>query len=438
MDAAGSAAANPSGTEELKGARHRPKSLIGGTVGNVMEWYDFALYGYFAPVISQQFFPSDNHLTSLIATFGVFAGGFAMRPLGGVVFGWIGDRFGRLAVLRLSIVTMGAATLLLGLLPTESRVGVWAPILLVAVRLVQGLSVGGEFSGSVTYMVETSPLHRRGFAGSWANFGSLAGALAGPGLAALVTSVLADDAVQTWGWRLPFLFGGAMGIAAYLYVRRLKHMPQTAHHERQHQEDSPLHEAITQNLRETLSAIVFASGYGICFYIPLVYLPTYAHEVVGLPSDIALQINALGLALAMPFIPLAGWLSDHLLRRRTVLLIAFGAMAAAGWPLTALFAGGHLDLLWNQIALALLIALPLGAAPAMFVELFPVADRLTGYSLAYNLGLGVAGGTAPMVATWLISASGYDPAPGVYFAVGALVSVAGLLFMRDRSREPLR
>lgn len=428
----------PTRTKEYHGPAHNRKSVIGGMIGNVMEWYDFALYGFFAPVISQLFFPSDNHLTSLIATFGVFAVGFTMRPLGGIIFGWIGDRHGRAAVLRLSIITMGFATFLLGALPTSDDIGIWAAVLLITIRLIQGLSVGGEFSGSVTYMVETAALDRRGFIGSWANFGSMAGTLAGSGLAALFSTVLPLDAVHTWGWRVPFLLGGLFAALAYLYVRDLDAVPHIQHHEKQHQQETPLYEALTRNRRETLLAIIFASGYGICFYIPLVYLPTYAHEVGQIHSSVALQINALGLALSMPLIPLAGWLSDHMFRRRTFLLIAFLLMALSGWSLVAFSAGTGTDLILSQLALAAIIALPLGAAPAMFVELFPANDRLTGYSLAYNLGLGIAGGTAPMIATWLISRTGYDSAPGLYLAVAALVSAGALWFMQDRSREPLR
>lgn len=406
-------------------------------IGNIMEWYDFALYGFFAPVISQLFFPSDNHLTALVATFGIFAVGFTMRPLGGVLFGWIGDRRGRASVLRLSIITMGLATFLLGALPTSNDIGIWAAVLLVGVRLMQGLSVGGEFSGSVTYMVETAAPRQRGFIGSWANFGSMAGTLAGSGLAALFSTVLPSDAVNSWGWRIPFLLGGLFAAFAYYYVRDLDAAPHIQHHEKQHKQESPLHEALTRNRRETLLAVIFASGYGICFYIPLVYLPTYAHEVGQIHSSVALQINALGLALSMPLIPLAGWLSDHVLRRRTFLLIAFLLMALSGWSLVGLSADTVTNLILGQLALAALIALPLGAAPAMFVELFPVNDRLTGYSLAYNLGLGIAGGTAPMIATWLISRTGYQGAPGLYLAFAALVSAGALWFMKDRSREPL-
>jgi MHS family proline/betaine transporter-like MFS transporter len=404
----------------------------------VLEWYDFALYGFFAPVLSQLFFPSDSRLASLIATFGVFAAGFLMRPLGGIVFGAIGDRYGRAAVLRLSVATMGSATFLLGVLPTDAQVGAWAAALLVAVRLFQGLSVGGEFSGSVTYMVETSPLHRRGFAGSWANFGSLAGTLLGSGLAAGVTSLLAEDSVASWGWRMPFIVGGLLAAASYPYVRHLHESPHMGHHQQQHADDSPLREALTRNRRETILAVMFTSGYGIFFYVPLVYLPTYATEVRGVDNAVALQINCLGIALAMPLIPLCGWLSDRFIRRRSFLLMAFGLTFASGWALIALAGRDWQGLLVSQLALSLLISIPLGTAPAMMVELFPVADRLTGYSLAYNLGVGIAGGTAPMVATWLIDVTGLDAAPGGYLSLAALLSVAGLWWMKDRSREALR
>lgn len=425
-------------TKEYQGPAHDKKSVIGGMIGNIMEWYDFALYGFFAPVISQLFFPSDNHFTSLIATFGVFAVGFTMRPLGGVFFGWIGDRRGRAAVLRLSIIMMGTATFLLGALPTSNTIGIWAAVLLLSVRLVQGLSVGGEFSGSVTYMVETAARNRRGFIGSWANFGSMVGTLVGSGLAALFSSVLPHDAVHSWGWRVPFLLGGLFAAFAYYYVSDLDAVPHIQHHEKQHKQESPIRQALTRNRRETLLAIIFASGYGICFYIPLVYLPTYANEVGNIHSSVALQINSLGLALSMPLIPLAGWISDRLLRRRTFLLISFGLMALSGITLVGMAASDVHGLIYSQLILAAIIALPLGAAPAMFVELFPVNDRLTGYSLAYNLGLGIAGGTAPMIATWLMSRTGYQDAPGAYLAFAAVVSAGALWFMQDRSREPLR
>ncbi|WP_163144066.1 MFS transporter, partial [Arhodomonas sp. KWT] len=199
------------------GQRHT--ALLAGFIGNVVEWYDFALYGYMAGILAGLFFPGDNPTASLIATYGVFAAGFIMRPLGSGVFGWLGDTIGRSRTMLVSVMMMALPTLLLGCLPTFETIGLWAPVLLVLVRIVQGLSVGGEFSSSVTYLVETADPGRRGFAGSWANTGSMFGMLLGAGVAALVTTVLAHETVLAWGWRLPFLFGGVLGTAAIVLRR---------------------------------------------------------------------------------------------------------------------------------------------------------------------------------------------------------------------------
>ena len=425
-------------TVPFRGKAHPPSSVIAGTIGNVMEWYDFALYGFFAPVISSLFFPHQSSLVGLIATFGIFAAGFVMRPLGGLLFGFIGDRYGRSVVLVLSTIMMGSATFGLGLLPSHAQAGVWGPILLVTVRLIQGLSVGGEFSGSVTYMVETSPLHRRGLSGSWANVGSMIGTLMGSGLAALIESSLSHAALMEWGWRLPFLAGGVLAVVAYFLTRRLPETPHMGHHEKQHEEDSPLREIFQRNRRETLLAVLFASGYGVLFYLPLVYLPTYVHSIAGMSNSKALWINAVGLLVTIPLIPLSGWLSDRFWLRRTMIVGLNVLVALLAIPLFALSKMNYLGLAATQLIFAALVAVPMGTAPAMMVELFPVSDRLTGYSLAYNLGLGVAGGTAPMIATWLISASGQPLSPAYYLTLATLLSAAAVYFMQDRSRETLR
>lgn len=419
--------------------RHNLSSLTAGVVGNVMEWYDFALFGYFAPIIATHFFPSGKALTGLLQTYGVFAAGFVMRPLGAAMFGYIGDRFGRSRALFLSVVMMGLPTLLLGLLPTYAAIGVWAPILLVAIRLIQGLSVGGEFSSSVTYMVESAAPHRRGLAGSWANFGSMIGTLLGSATAAAMATALSADTLHAWGWRVPFLLG--LPLAGFaLYMRR--NLPDTevfAAHASRHEDDNPLHEALTKNLRQTALAVLFASGYGVFFYIPLVYLPSYADTVRQMDLGLALRLNALAIVIMLPLIPLAGLASDRWLRRKPLLLAIFVAMAAAAWPMFRLLGTtSTLALAAVQIGFAVLIAFAVGAAPAMFAEMFPTEDRLTGYSLAFNIGLGVVGGTAPMIATWLIDVSGSPLAPGFYLAALCALSVAALACMPDHSREPLQ
>lgn len=243
---------------------------MAGYIGNVVEWYDFALYGFLAGIIAPVFFPPGAPTVGLIATYGIFAAGFLMRPLGAAVFGWFGDRYGRARAMQVSVAMMALPTLLLGILPTYAQVGLVAPLLLIMIRLVQGLSVGGEFSSSATYLVETAPLGQRGLTGSWANIGSMSGTLMGVGAAALVTNLYSPDALAAWAWRLPFFGGALLGTAAIWVRRNLHNSEHFQQHHAEREETSPLLEAFTSNRRETLLALAFAASYGTCFYIAFV------------------------------------------------------------------------------------------------------------------------------------------------------------------------
>ncbi|MEJ2471679.1 MAG: MFS transporter [Desulfuromonadales bacterium] len=357
-------------------------ALLAGFIGNVVEWYDFALYGYMAGILSGLFFPGQDSTAALIATYGVFAAGFLMRPIGSAVFGWLGDTIGRSQTMLISVIMMAMPTILLGCLPTYDSIGIWAAVLLVLIRLVQGLSVGGEFSSSVTYMVETA------------------------------------DRI----------------------ILRMR-LPESEHFQKHHDErcqTSPLLQAFTTNRREMIQAILFASAYGAIFYIPVVYMPEWLHSQAGMARDLALQINTAATAFLLLLIPVAGWASDHLLRRTHCIA---GAMLFLALIAVPLFIWCTDMSFWSaviaQFSFAALIAVPLGTAPAMFVELFPASDRLSGYSVAYNLGLGVIGGATPMFATWLIEMTGLSIAPAVWLTVVALIAVAAVLWIKDRSREPL-
>lgn len=419
----------------------RKIAVVAGVIGNIMEWYDFALYGFMATVISRLFFPEGNPFASLLATYGIFAAGFIMRPLGSVVFGWLGDTVGRTRTMLISVALMTFPTFLLGVLPTYSAIGVWAPVCLVLIRLTQGLSVGGEFSSSVTYLVETAPEGKRGLSGSWANVGSMAGMLLGSGMASLVTNTLDQPSLMSWGWRLPFLLAGVLGTVAVILRR---HIPRSEHfqkHVRERGENSPIKEAFLVNTKETVQGVLFASAYGAVFYISLVFIPTWLKEYVKTTTtmDTAMIFNTIAIALVVFLAPVAGWASDVLLRRTRLLALVFGVDLILAVPLHLwMLSAGLLPVAAAQIVLGLLIAFPCGVAPALFVELFPTRDRLSGYSIAFNFGLGIVGGSTPMVSTWLISLSGWTVAPAIYMACWVLVAVATLLWMKDRSREKLR
>lgn len=418
--------------------RHR---IMAGFIGNVVEWYDFAVYGYLAGVIAPVFFSSTNPTAALIGTYGIFAAGFIMRPLGAAVFGWFGDRYGRARTMQISVMLMALPTLLLGMLPSYQQAGLLAPVLLVLIRLLQGLSVGGEFSSSATYLVETAPDGKRGLTGSWANIGSMTGSLLGVAAAALVTNTLDEQTLSDWGWRLPFLGGAILGIAAIAIRRNLHNSERFSQHHENRDETSPLLQAFTTNRRETLLALAFASSYGTCYYIVFVYLPEWLSAQELLSRGTALLINTGMMLLVIPAMPLFAIVGDRWLRRRSWIAISLFLLTVVAWPLHAwmLSSGGSLYVVVLAHALVfLLLAIPLGSAPALFVEMFPESDRLSGYSVAFNLGLGVFGGLTPMIATSLIATTGVVTAPAMYLAVTAFIAVLALIAMPDRSREPLR
>jgi MHS family proline/betaine transporter-like MFS transporter len=418
--------------------RHR---ITAGFIGNVVEWYDFALYGYLAGIIAPIFFPQHDPTAGLIATYGIFAAGFVMRPIGAAVFGWFGDLYGRAHTMQISVALMALPTLLLGLLPSYEMVGVLAPALLVLVRVLQGLSVGGEFSSSVTYLVETAPEGKRGLVGSWANIGSMSGSLLGVGAAALVTTVFDAQTVTEWAWRLPFLGGAVIGLVAIWIRSGLHNSERFEEHHAGRQDTSPLLEAFTTNRRETLLALVFAASYGTCYYVAFVYLPEWLASQGLLERGTALIINTAMMVIVIPAMPLAAIVGDKWLPRRTWIALSVLLLGVAAWPLHEwmLLSNGSLSsVLAAHIIMFTLLAVPLGSGPALFVEMFPERDRLSGYSVAFNIGVGVFGGLTPMIATTLTAETGIATMPAIYMAAAAFGATLALSFTPDRSRDPLR
>jgi MHS family proline/betaine transporter-like MFS transporter len=413
-------------------------ALSAGAGGNLLEWYDFGIYGLLAPVLAAVFFPAEDLIASLIGAYSLFAVGFAMRPIGGIVLGHLGDQLGRRFVLIYSIVLMGLATTAIAFLPGYRTIGVSAPLLLLLLRVVQGFSVGGEFTGSVNYLVETAPQHRRGLAGSFANFGSTAGMLLAAAVAAATVTLANPEQLQGWAWRVPFLLGGFFAAGGYFLRKRLRepgYQPPPARAD----DPLPLRQAITLAPRAMLAAVLFASGYGIVNYLTMVFLPVYASEFGRIAEISALQLNTAAQAVALLVVPLAGWLTDHLLRRRTLLITVFMAEAAVAWAcFTLAGTGGVAGYALAQITFGILLALVMGAAPAMLVELFPSAYRMSGYSVSFNIGIGIAGGTAPVIATTLIGATGSIMTPAWFLIIGAMLAAAAVSVMKDRSRDPLR
>ncbi len=296
-------------------------------IGNVLEWYDFGLYGFLAPLIGAHFFPFANPIASLLGAYAGFAIGFAMRPIGGMILGHIGDRLGRRMVLLLSVARMGAATVLIGVLPTYRQIGIWAPILLVAIRLLQGLSVGGEFTGSVSYLIETAPRNRRGFAGSFANIGSEGGYILSSALAAGTVVLLERHAAAPWIWRLPFLAGGVLAVLAWVFRRQLTRSGYEPDHSQAAHRELPLMQAFSESPRAMALLMLFTWGYGVLNYLTLVFLPTFASKFGGIGAGAALTVNSALQLAAVALIPLSGWITD-----RSCAVVSCCSRCSRSWP----------------------------------------------------------------------------------------------------------
>lgn len=419
-------------TPTLPAQRGMParRVIIAGLVGNVLEWYDFGLYGLLAPVLATHFFPSGDRIAALLSVYGGFAVGFAMRPIGAAVLGHWGDRLGRRFLLGLSIALMGLATAAVGVLPTYAALGVWAPVLLVLTRLFQGFSVGGEFVGSVTYLVEIAPPGGRGLAGSVANVGATIGLLLAAAAAAY--AIGGGDGA----WRIPFLLGGLFALVGYLLRRHLPEtLPQLQQPAMPRRASAPLRQAWREARRPLLITIVFTSGYGIVNYISMVFLPTFAHEFGHVAEAAALRVNTFGQGLALLVVPLAGWVSDRFFRRRTLLVAAFLSEAiVAGFAFHWTLTGGLAGLWPAQTLLAGLLAVVMGTAPAFLSEQFDPVYRVSAHAVAFNIGIGIAGGTAPLLALALIGWTGHPVAAAGYMSVAAALAAVSALALPNRGQ----
>ncbi|HEX8525617.1 MFS transporter [Allosphingosinicella sp.] len=405
-------------------------SLIGTTI----EWYDFFLYGFAAALVfNQLFFPNADPLTGTIYSFATYALGFVARPVGGIVFGHFGDRIGRKRLLMLSLILMGIATVLIGCLPTYAQAGVWAPIALVVLRLVQGFAVGGEWGGAVLLAAEHGDARRRGYWASWPQAGVPAGLVLASGVLALLSALQTEEDFIAWGWRIPFLLSAVL-VAVGWWIRTSVAESRTFEAAIEEAEAPPKVPALDV-LRERPMGLVTGAGLrvgeNISYYVITVFSITYITEVVKLTRDAALRAILIGSLVHFVAIPLFARLSDSIGRRS---VYALGGLGLAGFSFAFFPMLDSADMV--VITAAMTIALVLhgamyGPQAAFIAELFPTRIRYSGASIAYQLTSIVAGSLAPIIAVWLLKTYGTYWWVAVYVGAACLISGVTALLARE-------
>jgi MFS transporter, MHS family, proline/betaine transporter len=410
---------------------HLRRVIAAGMIGNVLEWYDFAIYGYFAAQMGRAFFPHEDAVAQLLSTFGIFAVGYLMRPLGGALVGHIGDYFGRRVALTFSVVAMAIPTFLIGLLPGYQKIGLLAPIGLTLLRIVQGLSVGGEYTSSIVFLVEHAPEGRRGLMGALGASGATAGILLGSAVGAAFASSMSTTALDSWGWRIPFLLGLLVGIAGYILRR---HVLETVVAEKRTR--TPIVEAIQDHWRVVAGFVGLCVYNAVTFYIAFVYLVSWLQTADGIPPSRSLEINSFSMALLLPLVIAAGWLSDRIGRKPLLLLASVTGMIVA-LPLFWLL-NHPSDVLAQagQLGFVLLMGAYGGTLPAVLVEAAPRSVRCTAVALGYNVCFGLFGGLSPLAATWLVGRSGDELAPAFLIMASAAVTFMTLFWFHETYQKP--
>jgi len=407
------------------------KVVAAGMIGNVLEWYDFAIYGYFAVAIGRHFFPHEDAVAQLLSAFGVFAVGYLMRPIGGALIGHIGDRFGRRTALTVSVAAMAIPTFLIGLLPGYATIGLLAPIALTLLRMVQGLSVGGEYTSSMVFLIEHAPEGRRGIMGALASCGACAGILLGSAVGAGFASMMPAETLNAWGWRIPFLVGLLVGIAGFLLRRHMTEIPVPR------AERPPLAETLHDHWRIVLLFAGLSAFNAVGFYVTFVYLVSWLQIADGIPPARALEINTVSMVVLL-FVALAVGVWTDRVGRKPVLLLATTLGFVAALPLFWVMQHPSPALAQlGQLGLVLIIALFVGTQPAAMVEAAPAQVRCTAVSLGYNISLGIIGGLTPLAATWLVERTGDELAPAFLIMAAAAITFFVVLRLPETYRTPL-
>jgi MHS family proline/betaine transporter-like MFS transporter len=407
----------------------RPAAVFAAVIGNGLEWYNFMLYGVFADIIARLYFHVAGPLLSLLLSLGTFSAGFLMRPLGGAFLGMYSDRNGRKAALSLTILLMCIGTAMISLMPSYEQIGIAAPILLVAARLVQGFSTGGELGNATAYMHESAPPGRSGYFVSWVLASSALFIALGLAIGALATHSFSPSVLETWGWRVPFFFGLLIGPIGYVLRSRITELPSNR---RTHDNQArPFHDVTHEYRRELLASCALITLSTISTYVLQVYTPIYAVRSLGLPQSAGLIATMVGAITAGTLMPIVGHFVDTL-GPRIFLRGATVAFIVLAWPMFHSISNSPslTLLLVYQIVFGIVIAVYQGSLLSAVCDLFPDQSLATALGLSGNIAISIFGGSAALVITWLIAVTGSNLVPAVYLMVGGALGLLGTVGMR--------
>jgi MFS transporter, MHS family, proline/betaine transporter len=414
----------------------KPIQIAAAVIGNALEWYDFIVFGFFTVVIARLFFPNDSQYASLLLTTATFGVGFFMRPVGGIFLGIYADRRGRKAALLMVITLMTVAIAMIAFAPTYAAIGVGAPLIMVVARLLQGFSAGGEFASATAFLIESAPAGRRGLYGSWQMVGQGLAVLLGAILGTLLTRSLTPETLDSWGWRIPFLFGLIIGPVG-LYIRR--NLDETSAFLQSNRSSAGQQDSSTvlmSHVKEMLACLGMVVSGTISFYVILIYIPTFARTQLHLPLDQAFLAQSIGLACEVVLIPICGVLSDFI-GRKPVMITALVLNLLVTYPLFSWVSASPSfgALLTMQIILCGLFGVFNGPISTALAEQFPTRVRSTALAIAYNIAVMLFGGFAQFFVTWLIQVTGTPIAPAYYLMFGAAVGLLSAFFLKERARD---
>ena len=427
----------PDSTVDRKTLR---RVTLGASAGLFVEFFDYGIYGFFASTIALVFFPSDDPAAALLLTFAIFGLTFFIRPLGGVVCGYLGDRIGRQRTLVFIMLLIAVSTALIGLLPSYAAIGIAAPILLLLLRLVQGFATGGESAGAMSFVAEYAPTGQRGRLMAWAQLASYLSLLAATLIGTIIAESLSSEDLESWGWRIPFLLALPLGLVGFYIRNKLDDTPKFKELRRSNtRAGNPLREALASKRHRW--AVVFAITIpmlnGAGYYILFTYMPTFLNRTLHFTVGQGLLVTSVSLAAVIVTIPLAGRISDRIGRRPTMLgsSVLVAALAA---PCYGLMTHGSVALAALGAALmALAYAGHTGIIHTVLAELFPTRVRYTAYSLGYNVGTAIFGGAAPLIVTYLIGVSGNPSVPAFYVVFCAVATGVAVWLTRETAHEAL-